>query len=332
MNKIVSFVCFCIAMVLAGNDLIAKPLNLRGSQSIFKWMLVFSLFFSSCVFWNLKSDIFSRLKEISADIFNVNFKLTFYEKAEAILNSLPEEDIDNISNDSFSETIQDANDSEALIIMKTLIVDRINQLASIYKVYEENFDERLLKLKSKKLISDKEYVAYNQLLGLINRTVNEHNDKQQMRDWVIKNGPKAIAPLDDKILDSFPWGWMDGSAEKHPIDISYDNCHWVTNYEWIKCIDKHDKLWSKEITKYGEKLSTIIMPSDLQNLNESQRSWEKYMDSFYALLGTKNLELRLMIGREGQISTSIDHMDKVRKRALELTQLYQILRESSKQI
>ena len=62
-----------------------------------------------------------------------------------------------------------------------------------------------------------------------------------------------------------------------PIDKSFHECDWTTNYEWGECIKKHTKLWERELENiYSVLLTKFSTPKKTNSLRHSRIGKSKW--------------------------------------------------------
>lgn len=115
--------------------------------------------------------------------------------------------------------------------------------------------------------------------------------------------------------------------EVYPIDESYENCAWTTNYEWAECIKKHSQMWENEQKNLYDSLMTILDEEQQEILKKNQKAWESYLETskFFLYSSIGSGEIQLQVGREGYIETSIHLMYEIRKHTLELRRYFNYL-------
>jgi len=219
------------------------------------------------------------------------------------------------------------NPNLALASLRIEIEKRLRELAAKYEIETTKYSIiNLIKaLSEKEILTKDETSSLKDMIDTLNRGVHGEDIDIRTSEWVIKNGPKIIDSLDNKIKHvGGRFSHSDPDAKVHWIDKSFQECRWVTNYEWDQCIKKHDGLWRKELENIYSALLKKITPSQQAKLIESQTNWEKQLEmekEFYNSF--ENIPLK--IGREGMRFAGINFMNKVRERTLELEEILRFL-------
>ena len=184
----------------------------------------------------------------------------------------------------------------------------------------------LLTLRDKNFITDEEVVTINDILETLNQVSQVAESDPRIVDWVITNGPRIIYGLESKIHSrGGKFSHDDPESKKHWIDVSYENGHWVTNYEWSQHINKHLELWREEIIKIQKTIEAKLSDKDQRELFiKSQITWEKQIELESQFISSIE-DFRFKVGREGQMIMQTTFMEKFRDRALELEEMLKLL-------
>lgn len=112
----------------------------------------------------------------------------------------------------------------------------------------------------------------------------------------------------------------DHIPQPHPIDVQFEKeFTWESNFGNELAIKKAEQAWRKELKKHYEHLLNLLNEKQTKALVASQKAWEAALKADRAFFFA-HPDLRLSVGREGEILCHQEFMMRVRKRALDLQQ------------
>jgi len=223
---------------------------------------------------------------------------------------------------SFIETAE-RNQQLALIGFRIELEKRLRKIAEKYSIESNKYSiGNLIEALSKnEILTLDESHSLKEIIKTLNNATHGIGYDENTAKWVIKNGPKILDSLDQK-LEGRGGRFSVGRSnqKKHWIDSSFENCNWITNFEWGECIEKHAELWNKELERIYKSLLKKLKEPQKEKLIESQSNWKKQLELDKDLIYSFE-NLRIKIGREGMLVTVTHFMNKIRERTLELEEI-----------
>ena len=113
------------------------------------------------------------------------------------------------------------------------------------------------------------------------------------------------------------------NEQKHSIDIMEEIClsNKSSTQEMNECTFKAIDAWNKEIEKYLALLKNITSKDDFENIQISQKNWEKFRDSEIVVYN-------LIQQKEGTMFQNVStgfQRELIKQRTIELKSLYETL-------
>lgn len=218
--------------------------------------------------------------------------------------------------------IAEKNQELALVSLRIEIEKRLRELATKYSVDTQKYSViRLIDaLASKNILTIQETTVIKDMISILNHAAHGVEYDQRNAQWVIDNGPAIIDSLENRIANRGIIFNGSGDNREHWIEKSFNECEWVTNLEWNECISKHIDLWNKELENIYNSLLQQIGIDQKEKLIQSQNNWKKQVE-FDQMFMFSFDDLRMKVGREGQILSSVYFMNKVKNRTLELEEI-----------
>lgn len=229
---------------------------------------------------------------------------------------------------SFIE-IAEKNQELALVGFRIEVEKRLRSLADKYSIESNKFSITKLidALYAKNLVTDAEAKSLKEIILTLNHAAHGMDYDIRNANWVIENGPKILESLDEK-LEVRGGRFSAGNSEEkeHWIDKSFNSNTWTTNSEWGESIEKHSKLWEKELDNIYQSLIKKLDTKQKNKLIDTQNNWVKQIDLEKDFLYSFD-DLQFKIGREGLFVTATNFMNKIRERTLELEEILNRLTE-----
>lgn len=218
--------------------------------------------------------------------------------------------------------IAEKNQELALVSLRIEIEKRLREIATKYSIDSKKYSIiRLIDaLADKNILTIQETTVLKDMISTLNHAAHGVEYDQRNAQWVIDNGPAIVDSLENRIANRGIIFHGSTYDSEHWIDKSFNECEWVTNIEWNECIVKHLALWNKELENIYNSLLQKIDSDQKEKLNQSQNNWKHQIALDQSFMYSFN-DLRLRVGREGQILSSVHFMNKVRDRTLELEEI-----------
>lgn len=218
--------------------------------------------------------------------------------------------------------IAEKNQELALVSLRIEIEKRLREIATKYSIDTKKYSiNRLIDaLASKNILTIQETSVLKDMISTLNHAAHGAEFDVRTANWVIENGPSIIDSLENRISNRGIIFHGLGDNREHWIDKSFDECKWENNIEWNECISKHLDLWNKELENIYQSLLQKVNNDQKQKLVEGQNNWKRQIE-LDQLFMYSFPDLRVKVGREGQILSSIHFMNKVRDRTLELEEI-----------
>lgn len=218
--------------------------------------------------------------------------------------------------------IAEKNQELALVSLRIEIEKRLREIATKYSIDTQKYSViRLIDaLEHKNIFTVQETTVLKDMISTLNHAAHGVEYDQRNTQWVIDKGPEIVDSLENRIANRGIIFHGSGDNKEHWIDKSFNECERETNIEWNECISKHLSLWNKELENIYKSLMQKIDSDQKERLIQSQAIWKKQieLDQMFMYSFT---DLRMKIGREGQILSSVHFMNKVRDRTLELEEI-----------
>lgn len=218
--------------------------------------------------------------------------------------------------------IAEKNQELALVSLRIEIEKMLREIATKYSIDTKKYSiiELIDALADKNILTIQETTVLKDMISTLNHTAYGVEYDQRNAQWVIDNGPAIVDSLENRIANRGIIFHGSNYDSEHWIDKSFNECEWVTNIEWNECISKHLALWNKELDNIYNSLLQKIDCNQKEKLIQSQNNWMNQIALDQSFMYSFN-DLRLRVGREGQILSSIHFMNKVRDRTLELEEI-----------
>lgn len=218
--------------------------------------------------------------------------------------------------------IAEKNQELALVSLRIEIEKRLREIATKYSIDTQKFSViRLIDaLAHKNILTIQETTVLKDMISTLNHAAHGVEYDQRNAQWVIDNGPAIVDSLENRIANRGVIFHGSGDDKIHWIEKSFHECEWVTNIEWNECISKHLELWNKELVNIYNSLLQKIDTEQQEKLVQSQNNWKKQIELDQSFMYSFD-DLRIKVGREGQILSSVHFMNKVRDRTLELEEI-----------
>ncbi|OBW40221.1 hypothetical protein AB670_03419 [Chryseobacterium sp. MOF25P] len=218
--------------------------------------------------------------------------------------------------------IAEKNQELALVSLRIEIEKRLREIATKYSIDTKKYSIiRLIDaLADKNILTIQETTVLKDMISTLNHAAHGVEYDQRNAQWVIDNGPAIVDSLENRIANRGIIFHGSSYDSEHWIDKSFNECEWVTNIEWNECISKHLALWNKELENIYNSLLQKIDSNQKEKLIQSQNNWQHQIALDQLFMYSFN-DLRLRVGREGQILSSVHFMNKVRDRTLELEEI-----------
>lgn len=236
------------------------------------------------------------------------------------VSTTPEEDKDK-SKYYFVE-IAEKNEELALVSLRIEIEKRLREIATKYSIDTKKYSiiKLIDTLANKNILTIQETIVLKDMISTLNHVAHGVEYDQRNAQWVIDNGPAIVDSLENRIANRGIIFQGSNYDSDHWIDKSFNECEWITNIEWNECISKHLALWNKELENIYNSLLQKIDSDQKEKLIQSQNNWKHQIALDQSFMYSFN-NLRLRVGREGQILSSVHFMNKVRDRTLELEEI-----------
>jgi uncharacterized protein YecT (DUF1311 family) len=218
--------------------------------------------------------------------------------------------------------IAEKNQELALVSLRIEIEKRLREIATKYSIETQKYSVIKLidALAQKNILTIQETTVLKDMISTLNHAAHGVEYDERNAQWVIDNGPAIVDSLENRIANRGVIFHGSGDNKEHWIEKSFNECEWVTNVEWNECISKHLELWNKEMDNIYNSLLQKIESEQKEKLIQSQSNWKKQIELDQAFMYSFN-DLRVKVGREGQILSSVHFMNKVRDRTVELEEI-----------
>lgn len=218
--------------------------------------------------------------------------------------------------------IAEKNQELALVSLRIEIEKRLREIATKYSVDTKKYSIiRLIDvLADRNILTVQETTVLKDMISTLNHAAHGVEYDQRNAQWVMDNGPAIVDSLENRIANRGIIFQGSSYDSDHWIDKSFNECEWITNIEWNECISKHLVLWNKELENIYNSLLQKIDSDQKEKLIQSQNNWKHQIALDQSFMYSFS-NLRLRVGREGQILSSIHFMKKVRDRTLELEEI-----------
>ena len=258
-------------------------------------------------------------------------KLEDEAKKAGLIKSDKDQEITEVKHSETYSFIEIAKQNEelALVGFRIEIEKRLRSLADKYSIESNRYSvTRLIEaLTKEEILTSAEKTSLIDIISTLNKASHGMEYDQRSANWVIKNGPKILESLDDK-LEIRGGRISAGSTEEkgHWIEKSFENCKWTNNLEWGECIISHSDLWEKEMNRIYQSLIVKLTEPQKSKLILTQSNWLKQIELEKDFLYSFD-DLRIKIGSAGMSISAINFMNKIRERTLELEEVLNRLTE-----
>ena len=229
---------------------------------------------------------------------------------------------------SFIE-IAEQNEELALVGFRIEIEKRLRSLADKYSIESNRYSvTRLIEaLTKEEILTIAEKTSLIDIISTLNKASHGMEYDQRNANWVIENGPKILESLDDKLgIRSGRISAGNTEEKKHWIEKSFENCEWTNNLEWGECIISHSDLWEKEMNRIYQSLIVKLTEPQKSKLILTQSNWLKQIELEKDFLYSFD-DLQVKIGSAGMSISTMNFMNKIRERTLELEEILNRLTE-----